>query len=53
MRKAAKRIMSEDEIRQQKISFIYGSLDRDNNMTKQDIANVINGPMGMNPKQYG
>ena len=41
LERAAKHEMTADEIRRQRVSFVYGNLPHSNTMTKQQVAAVI------------
>ncbi len=41
LQRAAKHEMSAEEVRRQRVSFVYGNLPHDNPMTKQQVASAI------------
>jgi len=41
LRKAASRVMSAEEVRSQRVSFVYGNLPKDNTMTRQEVASAL------------
>ena len=44
--RAAKHEMTADEVRRQRVSFVYGNLPHDNPMTRLQVASAIARPEG-------
>ena len=44
LREAAQRPMSDEEIREQKISFVHGQLPKGSKLSREDVAALIDSP---------
>ncbi len=41
LRKAASKPMTKDEVREQRISFVYGNLPHNSTLTREEVARIL------------